>query len=392
MPAQRRIETPARARAVADLPIEPLLEHAGELARRWAIALIVERPLDGIGAVPLEEIARDAPALCAQALRAVQSEVELERLTGRGAPTGREDSAAARRLAAICGARDAAAVVEAVEALRGVLWEALLDELRGPPSRLVGDICDRLAYVCASALAVAVEAVSTSELARADDAQPASETPATVVAEREGVQTHAAPRSAVIVDEYPHELSRSWERTPPATAGAAAAEIEIRDERREEGPTAWIKSIGAQLQRFERDRLPFAVLLVEIVELEQLRAQESPEELLRLTGALEQLLTSALGTWSGSLTRERPGRCWVLAPGTDRAGAERLAELVTRAVAASAGHRGLPLAVAVGTAVCPEDGTEGAALAAHADLGLYAARFATRASRTGAAAIVDESA
>ena len=55
-------------------------------------------------------------------------------------------------------------MVEAVEALRGVLWEALLDQLSRPifdrsSARLLGDVADRLAYVCAAVLAAAVDAV-----------------------------------------------------------------------------------------------------------------------------------------------------------------------------------------------------------------------------------------
>jgi len=47
-------------------------------------------------------------------------------------------------------------------------------------------------------------------------------------------------------------------------------------------------------------------------------------------------------------------------------------------VASGASHRGVPLAVTIGSAVCPDDGTDAAALAARADVGLYAARAAGR--------------
>jgi GGDEF domain-containing protein len=184
----------------------------------------------------------------------------------------------------------------------------------------------------------------------------------------------------------------SWDEPSPGLSGTPRAEIEIRDERGEEGPAAWIGSIGAQLARFERDALPFAVLLLELLEIERLRRRESPEELLRLAGQMEHALAAELGASSGSLTRERPGRCWLLARGADREGAELLAERLVRAVAAGASYRGEPLAVAIGTAVCPEDGRETAALAAHADVGLYAARSAVRAPSMRRAAPVDESA
>ncbi len=43
-----------------------------------------------------------------------------------------------------------------------------------------------------------------------------------------------------------------------------------------------------------------------------------------MSTAMEHALGEALAEWSGSLTRERPGRCWLLAPGTDGVAAERL--------------------------------------------------------------------
>jgi hypothetical protein len=144
-----------RARAVAGAPVDALLGRADELARRWAIALILARPLERIGEFPLEVFARQAPLLCAHVVRALQSDVELERIVP-GANGGREPSPA-RRLAEVTGARDGKAAVEAVDALRGVLWEALLDELRWhgfdqSPAREVADLADRLSYVCSSAL------------------------------------------------------------------------------------------------------------------------------------------------------------------------------------------------------------------------------------------------
>src|SRR5438270_6920837 len=144
-----------RVRAVAGAPVEALVERADELARRWAIALILALPLERIGEFPLESFARHAPRLCAHVVRALQSDADLERIASR-ANGGREPSPALW-LAEVTGARDGQATVEAVEALRGVLWEALLDELRWAgfdqsPAREVADLADRLAYVCSSAL------------------------------------------------------------------------------------------------------------------------------------------------------------------------------------------------------------------------------------------------
>jgi GGDEF domain-containing protein len=222
-------------------------------------------------------------------------------------------------------------------------------------------------------------------------------------------ETQASPSPAVLIDELapaefeppastapefsrapaspPLESSRSAHRPIAGTRPREGdpprkvrPQIEIRDVRGgEEGPAAWIGSIGRRLERREQDGLPFAVLLVELVDLERLHDPEPSGEVSRLTGHVEDALARELRP-ADSLTRERPGRYWLLAPQTDGPGAQVLLERIARAVRSSASHRGTPLEVAVGVAVCPEDGLRASELAAHADVGLYAARAAGRSS------------
>ncbi len=395
-----RTSSPARARPVADLPGETALARAEELARQWAIALVLARPLGEIGELPFEDLAREAPALCAQVLLALRSDAELEHLAGHDASGADEQPAPARRLAALCGADDAAAVVQAVESLRGVLWQALQVQLQDASPRLVGDVCDRLAYVCAVLLATALDArvgAPANAVERRGDVAPAQPSAQTRGVARPG----SVAAGAVIVDEHASVavVAPTGERRSAASASAGLAadaqrspEIEIRDQRGEHGPAAWVTSIGAQLEHFGRDSTPFAVLLVEFLDGERLRRREPPAELMRLAEELERALVDALGAWSGTLARERPGRCWLLVPASDRAGAERLAQRLTHVLDARGGARGERPALAIGTAVCPDDGREAAALAAHADLGLYAARSATRMSSARSAAAADQSA
>jgi len=387
-----------RARPVSDLPGDALLADAEGLARRWALALIRARPLASVGEIPFEDLAREAPSLCAQAIRALHSDAELERLTG--AVGASASGAPARQLAVIAGAADTAAAVVAVEALRGVLWEALLAHLPEPSVRQVGDLADRLAYVCAVSLAAAVQAAFAPgrggvERASSDvgarrgrdaDADVGAGVGAGTPSESEREAVTAERATAVIVDE-----------SAPVSALAPAPEIEIRDvregrmQRGEAGPAAWIGSIGAQLEQFERDGLPFAVLLVEPVEIERLRRDCLPQELTALSGRMEAALAAELGSTCGPLTRERPGRCWLLMAETDHDRARELGERLARTVVSdpsdraaladlrSVGPRGA-LELAIGVAACPHDGREAASLAAHADVGLYAARAALRAS------------
>jgi hypothetical protein len=390
-----------RAPPIADPAGDALLERTDELAKHWAAALILARPLEAIGDVPLEEFTREAPSLCAQVLRALRSNVELERLTGEGQAGTREGPAAASRIGPICGARGVREAAVAVEVLRGVLWEALLDELgrsfsERSTAALAVAACDRLACVCAAALAAAVD-VDFEPAARPLGGDGVHAPAAAGVESIARASTAVSPAGgrAVIVDELAGErgLDRgsSAQDSTPVLVGErpAQAEIAIRDQRGEEGPAAWVGSIGAQLERFARDGLPFAVLLVELADIERLR-DEPPGELSRLAGEVEKALAGAIGGGSAVFTRERPGRCWVLASDTDRTGARELTDRLVSAVMSGVSHRGAPLEVAVGTAVCPEDGREPATLAAYADVGLYAARAAIRASAARPGAPVDE--
>jgi GGDEF domain-containing protein len=165
------------------------------------------------------------------------------------------------------------------------------------------------------------------------------------------------------------------------------ARIEIRDERHEcssdeeprgeQGPDPWIASIGRRLERYGRDHLPFAVLLLELVGVERLRHAELPGEMARLTGLVEGALASELRP-ADSLMRESPGRYWLLAPETDTVSAKGLAIRLAEGVRRAASHRGTPMELAAGIAVCPQDGRQTAALVARADIALYAAQASGR--------------
>lgn len=376
-----------RARPVAEAPVDALSAMAEELARRWAITLIRARPLERIGEVPLAELAREGPALCAGALRALASDGELERMVG-GVGGGRDqDTSPASRLGALAGALDGGSVVAAVEALRGVLWEALLDELGRSLSdrssaRLVADLADRLALVCSMVLTAALAQVPLAPVAEGEVAAAPTldEESERGGAAHEPGQSAAARRPAVLVDEQAQTLDdRSWETAPGDRSRETTPRIEIRDVRGEAGPAAWIGSIGRRLQRYEQDGLPFAVLLVELLDSERLAHAEPLDEMSRLSSGVQGALARELRP-EDSLTCERPGRYWLLTPQTDGVAARRLAEQLASAARSSASRRGTPLEVAVGIAVCPEDGRQASELAAHADVDLYAARAAGRSS------------
>jgi len=227
------------------------------------------------------------------------------------------------------------------------------------------------------------EAVLVDERASSSSGPRASNVSSAVAPIEPSPAPVAPPESSL-----PRAPAESGQASSSRDAEQAAPEIEIKDERREhthrEGGQApgrnqsqWIASIERRLERYERDRLPFAVMLVELVDVERLRHAELPGEMARMTGSVETALSGELRP-ADSLMRESPGRYWLLAPETDSAGARVLAERLSQAVRGIAGHRGAPLEIAVGIAVCPPDGNQAVALAARADIALYAARAAGR--------------
>jgi GGDEF domain-containing protein len=156
-------------------------------------------------------------------------------------------------------------------------------------------------------------------------------------------------------------------------------------------------SIANEFERFEQNRLPFAVVLVELGDYERLRDAALPGGILSLTSQVERVLDEALqrvaaasdqgrGWPMGSLTCERPGRYWLVAPDTDALAAKRLASWLLRAIRPVTSRRWAPVEVTITTAVCPDDGRDAVALAAHADAGLYVTPGSERS-----AASIDES-
>ena len=144
------------------------------------------------------------------------------------------------------------------------------------------------------------------------------------------------------------------------------------------GPGPWIASIERRLERYQQDGHAFALLLLELADVQRLRHAELPGEVARLTTLVETELSAQLRP-ADSLMRETPGRYWLLAPQTDGSAAQALAEQMTAAVGRTASHRGAPLRLAVGIAVCPQDALDAAELVDRAEVALYRAHASGRA-------------
>ena len=237
---------PARARAVADAPAEALAARSEELAHRWALTLLAARPLVEMAAIPLEDLARYAPAVCASLARALSSDEELaifdmDAREGEGRPGA---LAATAGLSSLAAGWEGSAAGEHVEALRGLLWQAALEELREPTVRQVADLSDRLAAVCSAALAYAL--AGRRETIGAAGARPAFPPPreqvlysapapspgalgAVLIDERDDAPRQARPRAAwrrgdgTPVPAPAREQARPAEPTSPHGLGQSAS-------------------------------------------------------------------------------------------------------------------------------------------------------------------------
>jgi GGDEF domain-containing protein len=247
--------------------------------------------------------------------------------------------------------------------LSDALWESLHEELSDAREELTparpAELAQRLADVCAAIALLAAPATPTPSAAPPSPEPPKpSPLEPPEPAREDGIEVH---------DARPPELRHAHGHGTYAARAASG----------EEGPAAWIGSIGRRLERYSEDRLPFAVLLIEVVDVDRLVHAESQQELARLTTQVERAIGAELRP-ADLLTHEALGRYWLVTPETDAPGARQLAERLARTVRLAARHRGVPLEVAIGIAVCPDDGRDASALAAHADVGVYAARACGR--------------
>ena len=342
--------TPARAaRPVADAPLEALVD-ADALAKGWLLTLIAGAPLQQAAALPAAELARDAPPLCAAMTAALASDDALDRLRPGG-----DLAPAAERAGRLAGAVDPAGTASAIAALRSVLWAEIADGLRRPEPDLVAALAARLALVgdvvVAAALTGAPAAVAPAPPVSAPEPEPAAAPPA--VAPRLAAVPPAAP-PAVPADVFP-------------TVSASPA----MDDRHE----PWATVVVRRVDRLLAHGAPVAVLAVDVDDAERLLAADLHGEARAALDRVERAVRDELRPGDAAV-RERDGRLWIVGGGTTLEGARALGRRLANAAAAAASLGGVPLRASVGIAVSPGDGTDAAALVAHADEGVFAARAA----------------
>jgi GGDEF domain-containing protein len=325
-----------RPHPVADVPPAALADGQAP-AKGWLLALVAARPLHDAPALPMPDLARDAPALCAAVLRAVGSDADLSRLQAGGDLVG-----LAARAGELAGAGGPAATVAAVASMRAALWQALLETTAPLDAATTAALAERLAFVC--------DAVTAAALGAAGDAVAGA--------------ARGAPGDAV-AGAAPGVAGDVVAGADRGAAGDAVAGFRVRDARAD-----W----GGAVDRLLGDGRPFALLAVEADDAPRLVAADA-EAAAGAFARVEQAVRGELRP-GDVLGRDEDGRLWIVAADLGAQGARALAERLVDAVAAVAPLRGAPLTVSIGLAASPDDGADREALAGRADESLYAARAA----------------
>ncbi|HLI32311.1 MAG TPA: diguanylate cyclase [Solirubrobacteraceae bacterium] len=352
--------TPA-AVSLAQLGEERWREAGAEIAKRFLIAQIVARPLAQTADLPLGQLAERGPVLARGLLQAIADDRELQRLLTGSPP-------ACGELVRLSAAGDGQAVVSAAETLRGAVWGWLLRCARSDGWEPGAALADRLAYVCA-------------ELARCALAALAERPPTPGAPQSQGrFETEPEAQGRAGEPRAEHGLGTTLRLDPgwefPEEAEELAGEAtEMRDwssARQAQG-----RGLAGSLSAGGLDGGPYAVLLIEPSDAERLAAATEPGVFDLLLERIGALLAGELRP-DDRIAQEGRGRWWLVAPQTDARGARALAARLARAVAAAVGDHGQPLALVVGIAAAPDDGTSAAELAAHAEAELFSARAVGR--------------
>jgi GGDEF domain-containing protein len=336
-----------RARPVADAPIDVLLPRSEDLAKGWLLALLEQAPLDDAPAILATQLTRDGPRVCDAVLRAIADDADLRRLE----PGGVLEPLAAR-VGELAGAVSPAAVSRAVDALQGVVWSAVREELRAPDADLVGDLTERLGLIAELVRAAALDHVGRAQ--PSPMAVPPPVVPPPPVGPPPPVASSRTPARPAPPPPPPQQPA--WPGLSDGAPPSAAA--------------LWISALEDEIARSDGTHL--ALLLAELEDADRVSAAEPPPEARATFGRFAAAVRSATRR-QDILACESDARAWVIARETDRAGAVALAERITAAVRGAAPWRGAPLRASVGVAVHGEDGRTSAELIEAAEESRFAA-------------------
>jgi GGDEF domain-containing protein len=350
-----------RARPVADAPVDALALRVEDVAKGWLLGLLEDAPLEAAPAILAADLARDGPRLCAAVVQALASDDDLQRLEPGGAL-----EVLAAKAGSFAAGSDVESICRAVDALGGVIWAAVRDELVRPHADQVADVAERLWLVmelvrraalrCAAGDIIAAAGAVSPVVAPGPDPEPSRSFSASRVSD---------PRSET------GSASLSWpppEGPGPGTSAVSrgrSADAPLREQR-------WIGALDDEVVRAERMGTPLSLLLVELEDAERVLAADGAREAAAAFGRFAQAVRRVVRR-QDILACESDARAWVIARDTPRPGARALGKRIVSAVQGTHPWRGAPLTVNLGVAVFGEDGRDGDRLIRAAEESMFAA-------------------
>jgi hypothetical protein len=293
-----------RARPVADAPIETLLIGVEDLTKGWLLALLEQHDLESAPRILAADLTRDGPRVCDAVVRSIVDDTDLRRLEPGGAL-----EPLVSRAGELAGAQTPEQVSEAVDALHGVVWTALRDELRSPDANQVSEIVERLDAV--------IERVRGAALRRGAGMDTSGPRPITGAPHRGAAHAGSAPTSP--------------------------------------GEALWMGALQEEIQRSERFGTPLSLLLAELEDASRVLAVERADDATTTFGRFAQAVRG-VARRQDILVCETGARAWVIARDTGRSGAGALGSRIVGAVRDAGQWRGAPMAASVGVVVLGEDG------------------------------------
>jgi GGDEF domain-containing protein len=333
MPPRRR-----RARPVADAPIDALLPRSEDLAKGWLLALLEQAPLDDAPAILATDLTRDGPRVCDAVLRAIAHDTDLRRLEPGGVL-----SPLSARVGELAGASAPAAVSRAVDALVGVIWAAVRDELRGADADLVAELTERLALIGELVRSAALERSSPTLVS------PVPPHVAPVPPPIPAAPPPSPPDAAPVAPPPPVATTRPSHPPPPQRDWPGLSDPPTLDPSR----PLWVSALEDEIVR--SPGAPLSLLLAELEDAERVTAVEPRAEARAVFNRFAGAVRSAVRR-QDLLVCESDARAWIIARDTARGGAYALGERIAAAVRSSASWHGAPLVASVGVAVFGEDG------------------------------------
>jgi GGDEF domain-containing protein len=332
--------------------------------------LLEQAPLDDAPAILATDLTRDGPRVCDAVLRAIADDTDLRRLEPGGVLTP-----LAARVGELAGAAAPAAVSRAVDALVGVIWAAVRDELRGADADLVAELTERLALIGELMRSAALERPVSAPVSPVPP--PAAPQPPHVAPEPPRVAPPppvattrpSAPTAPPPSSEPPAPPEPPAAATPPPPAQRAwpgLSDPPTLDPTR----SLWVSALEDEIVR--APGAPLSLLLAELDDADRVTAVDPRAEARAVFNRFAGAVRSAVRR-QDILVCESDARAWIIARDTARGGAYALGERVAAAVRSSEPWHGAPLVASVGVAVFGEDGRSSAELIEAAEEARFAA-------------------